>query len=95
MRERDKEHERHKHTESVEHFKALLTDLIKSDQPWRDAKKVLRRDHRWELVSSLSREERELHFNEHLRKLDKKKKRSYYEMLDEIKVVSSLLRSDH
>jgi len=88
MRERDKEHERHKHAECVEHCKALLTDLIRSaDTSWRDAKKTLKRDHRWDSVASLNREEREVLFNEHIKKLEKKKKQSYYEMLEEIKVI--------
>ncbi|RWS23164.1 transcription elongation regulator 1-like isoform X1, partial [Leptotrombidium deliense] len=47
LRERDKEREQHKHAEAVEHFNALLTDLIRNaDMSWRDGKKILKKDHR-------------------------------------------------
>ena len=44
-----------------------------SDLSWHDAKKMLRKDDRWELVESLNREERETLFNQHCEAINKKK----------------------
>ncbi|XP_013778549.1 transcription elongation regulator 1-like [Limulus polyphemus] len=54
-----------------------------SDASWREAKKALRKDHRWEMVESLDREEREKLFNEHIEALNKKKKEKFRELLEE------------
>lgn len=84
LRERDKEREQHKHDEAVQHFNALLTDLVRNpDASWREAKRTLRKDHRWDLVESLEREEREKLFTEHLEQLQRKKKDKYRDLLDE------------
>ncbi|EEC01225.1 transcription elongation regulator, putative, partial [Ixodes scapularis] len=84
LRERDKEREQHKHDEAVQHFNALLTDLVRNpDASWREAKRTLRKDHRWDLVESLEREEREKLFNEHLEQLQRKKKDKYRDLLNE------------
>lgn len=41
LRDRDKEREQHKHDEAVQHFNALLADLVRNpDSSWREAKKV-------------------------------------------------------
>lgn len=68
MRDRDKEREHHKRDEAMRHFSALLADLVRnSDLSWKEAKKQLKKDHRWELVENLDREDREryitLNFN--------------------------------
>lgn len=84
LSERDKEREIHKHDEAVQHFNALLVDLIRTaDLSWRDAKRVLRKDHRWDLVESLEREEKEKLYEAHVEILNKKKKASYHELLSE------------
>ncbi|XP_054708785.1 transcription elongation regulator 1-like [Uloborus diversus] len=84
LRERDKERELHKHEEAVQHFKALLTDLVRTpDVSWYEVKKTLRKDHRWETVGSLDREERERVFDEHIGFLYRKKKEKFRELLDE------------
>lgn len=84
LRERDKEREQHKHDEAVQHFIALLTDLVRNpDSSWREAKRTLRKDHRWDLVESLEREERDKLFAEHLEQLQRKKKDKYRDLLDE------------
>lgn len=84
LRERDKERELHKHDEAVQHFKALLTDLVRSpDASWHDMKKTLRKDHRWETVRCLEHEERERIFDEHINFLYRKKKEKFRELLDE------------
>ncbi|PRD27664.1 UNVERIFIED_CONTAM: Transcription elongation regulator 1 [Trichonephila clavipes] len=84
LRERDKERELHKHDEAVQHFKALLTDLVRSpDVSFHEVKKILRKDHRWDMVGELSREERERMFEEHINQLCRKKKEKFRELLDE------------
>ena len=84
MRERDKERELHKHDEAVQHFKALLTDLVRSpDVSWHDMKKTLRKDHRWETVSCLEHDEREKIFDEHISFFYRKKKEKFRKLLDE------------
>lgn len=89
FRERDKEREHHKHAEAVEHFTAFLTDLVRNaDVSWRDAKKLLKKDHRWEMASSLDRDEREKLFNDHIDNLFRKKKEKFRELLEETKDVT-------
>lgn len=84
LRERDKERELRKHDEAVQHFKALLTDLVRSpDVSWHDVKKTLRKDHRWETIGCLERDEREKVFEEHISFLYRKKKEKFRELLDE------------
>ncbi|XP_030767326.1 transcription elongation regulator 1-like isoform X2 [Sitophilus oryzae] len=84
MRDRDKEREQHKRDEARQHFNALLVDLVRnSDLSWKEVKRILRKDHRWDLADSLSREDKEKLFNEHIEQLLKKKRQSFREMLDE------------
>lgn len=85
LRERDKERQHHKRDEAVRHFTALLADLVRNnDVTWKEVKKLLKKDLRWELVDSLAREEKERLFNDHINSLDKKKRDKFREMLDEI-----------
>lgn len=85
FRERDKERQHHKRDEAVRHFTALLADLVRnSDVTWKEVKKQLKKDHRWELVENLDREEKEKLFNDHIGQLSKKKRDKFREMLDEI-----------
>jgi transcription elongation regulator 1 len=78
LREREKEVQRrqhYRHEEAVGDFQALLTDAVRSaDLPWKEAKKGLKRDRRWESASILSREEMEDLFNQHIETIAKKKK---------------------
>lgn len=84
MRDRDKEREQHKRDEAIQHFNALLSDLVRnSDLGWREVKRLLRKDHRWDLADSLSREEKEKLFNEHIEHLIRKKREKFRELLDE------------
>ncbi|GFY56020.1 transcription elongation regulator 1 [Trichonephila inaurata madagascariensis] len=84
LRERDKERELHKHDEAIQHFRALLADLVRStDVSFHEVKKILRRDHRWVMVGELTREERERVFEEHINILYRKKKEKFRELLDE------------
>ena len=67
LRERDKEREQHQHMEAVNGFAALLTDLIRApDFTWKKAKKILKKDSRWEAVSNLDKSERKRLFDEHI-----------------------------
>lgn len=85
LRERDKEREHHKRDEAVRHFTALLADLVRNaDLSYKEAKKQLKKDHRWELVDMFDREEKERLFNDHISSLTKKKRDKFREMLDEI-----------
>merc|ERR1712066_54435 len=73
---RDKEREQHRHHEAVSHFEALLVDLIRHpDYTWKEAKKVLKKDSRYEAITSnLEKSEREMRFDEHIDRLVAKKK---------------------
>ena len=68
LRERDKEREQHLHQESINGFNALLTDLIRApDYSWKEAKKMLKKDSRWELIEgNLEKSERERLFDDHI-----------------------------
>ncbi|KAG8237630.1 hypothetical protein J437_LFUL017399 [Ladona fulva] len=84
LRDRDKEREQHKHDEAVQHFNALLADLVRNaDLAWREAKRQLRKDHRWESAELLERDEKEKLFNQHIEQLSKRKKEKFRELLDE------------
>lgn len=89
LRDRDKEREHHKRDEAMRHFSALLADLVRNaDLTWKEVKKQLRKDHRWELVEQLEREDRERLFNDHIDQLSKKKRDKFREMLDEVPKLS-------
>ncbi|XP_014259176.1 transcription elongation regulator 1-like isoform X1 [Cimex lectularius] len=84
LRDRDTEREHHKHDEAVQHFNALLADLVRNcELGWREAKRQLRKDHRWELASLVGREEKESYFNLHIEQLTMKKKEKFRELLNE------------
>lgn len=86
LRERDKELEKHKRSEAVETFIAMLIDMIKSDDyTWREARKILKKDRRSDWIEILTRDERESLFNEHIDKLLKRKKEKFRECLSELK----------
>ncbi|XP_056626218.1 transcription elongation regulator 1a isoform X2 [Triplophysa dalaica] len=83
-KEIDREREQHKREEAIQHFKALLSDMVKSsDANWSETRRILRKDHRWESSSLLERDEKERLFNEHIEALAKKKKEHFRQLLDE------------
>lgn len=85
MRNLHKEREHHKRDEAIRHFNALLADLVRNpDLTWKEVKKILRKDSRWESVEQLDRENRERIFNDHILQLGKKKRDKFREMLDEL-----------
>ncbi|XP_035912606.1 transcription elongation regulator 1 [Anopheles stephensi] len=85
LRDRDKERQHHQRDEAMRHFNALLADLVRNaDLTWKEVKKLLKKDHRWELIAMLDRDDRERLFNEHIANLVRKKRDKFREMLDEI-----------
>ncbi|XP_028840472.1 transcription elongation regulator 1-like [Denticeps clupeoides] len=83
-KEIDREREQHKREEAIQHFKALMSDMVRSsDATWSDTRRILRKDHRWESASLLERDEKEKLFNEHVEALTKKKKELFRQLLDE------------
>ncbi|XP_060740597.1 transcription elongation regulator 1a isoform X2 [Tachysurus vachellii] len=88
-KEIDREREQHKREEAVQHFKALMSDMVRSsDASWSETRRSLRKDHRWETSSLLEREERERLFNEHIEALAKKKKELFRQLLDETPTIT-------
>ncbi|BFY97387.1 hypothetical protein BsWGS_00433 [Bradybaena similaris] len=87
LRERDKEREQHKKDEAIQHFNALLADLVRnSEVTWRDTRKQLRKDHRWELTDSLEREEKEKLFESHIEGLYKRNRGMFHALLNETEI---------
>lgn len=85
MRNLHKEREHHKRDEAMRHFNALLADLVRNpDLTWKEVKKQLRKDNRWESVELLDRDDRERIFNDHIIQLGKKKRDKFREMLSEL-----------
>ncbi|CAL8365403.1 unnamed protein product [Lota lota] len=88
-KEIDREREQHKREEAIQHFKALMSDMVRSsDAVWSDTRRNLRKDHRWESASLLEREEKEKLFNEHVEALAKKKKEHFRQLLDETSMIT-------
>lgn len=89
MRDRDKEREQHKRDEAIQHFNALLADLVRSAElGWREVKRILRKDQRWDLADTLSRDEKEKLFSDHIETIVRKKREKFRELLDETQEVS-------
>uniref|UniRef100_A0A4W5N528 Transcription elongation regulator 1 n=1 Tax=Hucho hucho TaxID=62062 RepID=A0A4W5N528_9TELE len=88
-KEIDREREQHKREEAIQHFRALMSDMVRSsDASWSDTRRNLRKDHRWESASLLERDEKEKLFNEHVEALSKKKKENFRQLLDETVVIT-------
>ncbi|XP_061558750.1 transcription elongation regulator 1 isoform X1 [Phycodurus eques] len=88
-KEIDREREQHKREEAIQHFKALMSDMVRSpDATWSDTRRNLRKDHRWESASLLEREEKEKLFNDHVEALAKKKKEHFRQLLDETTTIT-------
>ncbi|KAF8764236.1 Transcription elongation regulator 1 like protein [Argiope bruennichi] len=85
LKELNKERENHKYDAIVSSFKALLADLVKKPEiSWREAKKILRADHRWADVRDLRDERRMHYFDEHINYLTKKKREQFRQILTEM-----------
>ncbi len=59
-----------------------------ADSVWKDTKKLLHKDSRWELVESLPREEREKLFEEHVEVLLQKSRSQFHKLLEETSEIS-------
>ncbi|XP_070540573.1 transcription elongation regulator 1-like [Ptychodera flava] len=87
LKELDRERDQHKKDEATQHFKALLADLVRdSDAVWRETRRQLRKDHRWDLAQLLEREEKEKFFQEHIDALSKRKREQFKQLLDESEI---------
>lgn len=63
--------------------------MVRTGEPtWREAKRLLRKDHRWDLADLLDREEKERLFDTHMEQLNKKKRDKFREMLDDLQQVT-------
>uniref|UniRef100_A0A2A4K6J8 Transcription elongation regulator 1 n=1 Tax=Heliothis virescens TaxID=7102 RepID=A0A2A4K6J8_HELVI len=84
LRDRDKEREYHKRDEAVQHFNALLADLVRNpDLSWRDAKKQLKKDHRYSLAELLTKDDKERLFMQHTSALASKRRDKLRALLNE------------
>lgn len=73
----------------MRHFNVLLVDMVRvADLTWKEVKMLLRKDHRWELVEKLDKNDRERLFYDHMDRLSKKKRNKFREMLHEIPKIS-------
>uniref|UniRef100_A0A8C1VSE3 Transcription elongation regulator 1 n=1 Tax=Cyprinus carpio TaxID=7962 RepID=A0A8C1VSE3_CYPCA len=88
-KEIDREREQHKREEAVQHFKALMSDMVRStDASWSETRRNLRKDHRWKSSALLERHEKEKLFAEHVEALTKKKKEHFRQLLDETSTIT-------
>ncbi|XP_078488071.1 transcription elongation regulator 1 [Ciona intestinalis] len=83
-REIDSERQKHRLDEAVQHFKALLADMVRNtDLSWSETRRILRKDGRWELATLLSKEDKEKYFMNHIDNLHKKKRSIFKTLLEE------------
>ena len=61
----------------------FLLKVRNAEASWRDTRKQLRKDHRWDLASLLEREEKEKLFEEHIEALTRKNREMFHKLLDE------------
>eukprot|EP00795_Rhopilema_esculentum_P012455 gene12455-3124_t len=84
--EKDRRKERgvHMHEKAVENFLALLTDMVRDPEiSWKETRRFLRKDPRWDALEVLPKPEKEKYFKEHIDELNKKRKKQFLKMLDE------------
>ena len=53
---------------------------------WKETRRFLRKDPRWDALEVLPKPEKEKYFNEHIDELNKKRKKQFLKMLDENEV---------
>ncbi|KAI5640830.1 FF domain-containing protein [Phthorimaea operculella] len=81
------EREYHKRDEAVQHFNALLADLVRNPElAWRDAKKQLKKDHRYTLADLLTKDDKERLFSQHIANLTNKRRDKLRALLTEMGV---------
>ncbi|XP_060809301.1 transcription elongation regulator 1 [Amyelois transitella] len=75
LRDRDKEREYHRKDEAMQNFNALLVDMVRDPElAWRDAKKQLKKDHRYGAADLLTKEDKERLFAQHTAALAHKRR---------------------
>lgn len=83
-KDREKEREMHQYDKAVQHFRALLADMVKDSQfTWKETRRSLRKDPRWVAVEMLDKNEKEDLFDEHINEIKDRKKKSFRKLLDE------------
>ncbi|KAI6183419.1 hypothetical protein M3Y97_00487200 [Aphelenchoides bicaudatus] len=75
LKHRDKEQERQKAIEQEEIYSTMLIDLIKDQMSWHSAKKILKKDSRYENCDLLRKRQKERLFEDHLNHLDRKRRK--------------------
>ncbi|MFH4974116.1 hypothetical protein AB6A40_000825 [Gnathostoma spinigerum] len=89
LKERSKEHEKHKYQEHEDSFKALLVDLIKTvDISWHDARRTLRRDSRYENCDLLEKDAKERLFDAHIQHLERKRREIFFQLLNDTEEIT-------
>ncbi|XP_053623455.1 transcription elongation regulator 1-like isoform X2 [Plodia interpunctella] len=87
LRDRDKEREYHRKDEAMQNFNALLVDMVRNpDLAWRDAKKQLKKDHRFSSADLLTKEDKERLFMQHTATLATKRRDKLRALLSELSV---------
>ena len=95
LKERNREHEKHKLQEHEQNFKALIADLVylfislqifnfqvkNTDMGWHDARKLLKKDNRYQNCDLLEKDHKERLFREHIRELGRKKRDVFFQVL--------------
>lgn len=88
MIEREKGRDQLKKTEVLDVFQAMLIDLVRNpDYSWHDAKKIMKKDSRWDLIEDLPRDIRQELFTDYRNKLHTKRKDKFHELLHETKEI--------
>lgn len=88
LAEREKHRNMFKKQELIENYNILLIDLIRNpDLSYREAKKILKKDHRYSILDGLSRTEKEDLFDDHINNLIRKKKKLFIDLLEETKEI--------
>ena len=65
----------------------LLSKQVRTTElGWRETRKQLRKDHRWDLTEQLDKEEKEKLFDSHIEGLTKRNKDMFHKLLDETEV---------
>lgn len=68
---------------------SFFSQVRNPDANWKETKRMLRKDHRWQMLESLSKEEKESLFNSHINQLNQRKREQFRKLLDEQTEVST------
>lgn len=62
---------------------SFFSQVRNPDANWKETKRVLRKDHRWQMLESLSKDEKESLFTSHINQLNQRKREQFRKLLDE------------